>query len=119
MLSLSEKQIPISNKFAFGYGSKPAPGGAGLVQLTAGVWQHVAVVCDGKEVVICVDGKEATRGTCLNPLTPHPQLGFRLASGYAEGRFFAGALDDFRIYARALSAEEIVALAQDAGNTGK
>jgi hypothetical protein len=82
------------NKFAFGYGSTAGPGGsAGPVQLKADAWQHVAVACDGKEVVIYVDGKEAARGAGTNPLTPNPQLGFRLASGFAEGRFFAGALD--------------------------
>ncbi|MBM4143484.1 MAG: LamG domain-containing protein [Lentisphaerae bacterium] len=28
-------------------------------------------------------------------------------SWFSEGRFFNGALDDFRIYARALSSEEV------------
>jgi hypothetical protein len=98
------------NKFSFGYGSTPAPGGAGPVQLTAGAWQHVAIVCDGKEVVVYLGGKEAARGTGIAPLTPNPQLGFQLGNGYAEGRFFAGALDDFRIYGRALSAAEIAAI---------
>ena len=100
-----------ANKFAFGYGSQPAPGGAGPVQLTANEWQHVAVVCDGKEVVIYLDGKQAARGAGKNPLTPNSDLGFRLGSGYREGRFFNGALDDFRIYARALDGAEIGELA--------
>jgi hypothetical protein len=102
-----------ANKYSFGYGSTPAPGGAGPVQLKADAWQHVAVVCDGKEVVIYVDGKETARGAGTNPLTPNPQLGFRLASGFAEGRFFAGALDDFRIYGRVVSMEEIRTLSQE------
>jgi hypothetical protein len=102
-----------ANKFSFGYGSTPVPGSAGPVQLAANEWQHVAVACDGKEVVIYVDGKEAARGAGTNPLTPNPQLGLRLASGFAEGRFFAGALDDFRIYGRAVSTEEIRALSQE------
>jgi hypothetical protein len=103
------------NNYSFGYGSAPAPGGAGPVQLTADEWQHVAVVCDGKEVVIYLDAREAARGAGKNPLTPNPNLGFRLGSGYAQGRFFNGALDDFRVYARALSVEELAKLmtAQD------
>ncbi len=104
-----------ANKFHFAYGSQPVGGGAGPVQLTANTWQHVAIVCDGKEVVIYLDGKEAARGEGKNPLTPNPRLGFRLGSGFSGGRFFAGALDDFRIYARALNAEEVkkLATAQD------
>jgi hypothetical protein len=105
-----------ANKFHFAYGSKPVGGGAGPVQLTAGAWQHVAIVCDGKEVVIYLDGKEAARGEGKNPLTPNPRLGFRLGSGTAGGRFFAGALDDFRIYSRALSASEIQKLTAGEGN---
>ncbi|NTV37893.1 MAG: hypothetical protein HGA82_01670, partial [Anaerolineales bacterium] len=100
-----------ANKFHFAYGSKPVGGGAGPVQLTANTWQHVAIVCDGREVVIYLDGKEAARGEGKNPLTPNPRLGFRLGSGFSGGRFFAGALDDFRIYSRALNASEIQKLA--------
>lgn len=95
------------NKYSFGYGSNPVGGGAGPVQLTANAWQHVAVVCDGKEVIIYLDGKEAARGKGENPITPNPNLNFRLGSGYRGGRFFNGALDDFRIYGRALSVEEV------------
>lgn len=117
-----QQESDAHNKFSFGYGSKPAPGGAGPVQLTASVWQHVAIVCDGKEVVIYLDGKEVAHGAGAGPLTPNPNLGFRLASGYSEGRFFAGALDDFRIYARALVAEEVMELitthGDRAGNRG-
>jgi hypothetical protein len=102
------------NKYAFGYGSTPGPGGsAGPLQLTSNEWQHVAVVCDGKDIVIYLNGKEVARGTGTNPLTPNPDLNFRLSSGFAGGRFFHGALDDFRIYARALSAKEVEKIASD------
>ncbi len=101
------------NKYSFGYGSTPPPGGgAGPVQLVADEWQHVAVVCDGKEVIIYLNGAVAARGTGVKPLTPNPNLGFRLGSGHACGRFFNGALDDFRIYASALSGAEVAALAK-------
>ena len=102
-----------ANNFYFGYGSQPVGGGAGPVQLTAGTWQHVAIVCDGKEVVIYLDGKETARGEGKNPLTPNPRLGFRLGSGYSGGRFLNGALDDFRIYSRALSVEEVGELTRE------
>ncbi|MFC1462208.1 LamG-like jellyroll fold domain-containing protein [Verrucomicrobiota bacterium] len=104
-----------TNLYSFGYGSSPAPGGAGPVRLVAGEWQHVAVVCDGASVVIHRNGVEVARGTGVNPLTPNPSLGFRLGSGYSVGRFFNGALDDFRIYARALTGTEVATLAQKPG----
>lgn len=95
-----------------GYGSTTTPGGAGPLQLTAGTWQHVAIVCDGKDIVIYLDGKESARGAGSNPLSTNPQLALQLGNGYAEGRYFAGALDEFCIYGRALSAEEIKELAK-------
>ena len=102
------------NEYSFGYGSSPEPGGAGPVQLTADRWQHVAVACDGKEVVIYRDGAEVARGAGVNPLAPNLRRSRRLGNGHMEGRFFSGALDDFRIYARALSGAEVAGLAKDA-----
>lgn len=62
---------------------------------------------------VAVNGKEAARGAGKNPLTPNPDLNFRLGSGFAGGRFFNGALDDFRIYRRALSADEVQAVIKE------
>jgi alpha-galactosidase len=101
------------NRYSFGYGSTPAGGSAGSLQLTADEWQHVAVVCDGEDVLIYLNGKKVARGAGRNPITPNPKLNFRLGSGWGAGRFFNGALDDFRIYARALSADEIQALMKE------
>lgn len=101
------------NKYSFAYAATPAPGGAGPLQLTANEWQHVAIVCDGKDVIIYRNGKEVARGAGANQLTPNLGLNFRLASGHAGGRFFKGALGDFRIYARALSAAEVAGLAKE------
>ena len=38
-----------------------------------------------------------------------------MVDGFAGGRFFNGALDDFRIYARALSVEEVHSVMKEAG----
>jgi hypothetical protein len=100
---------PAHNLYTFFYGLSST----GPVQLTANEWQHVAVVCDGKEVIIYLNGKEAARGKGVNPITPNPNLNFRLGSGFAGGRFFNGALDDFRIYGRALSAADVQAMMDD------
>lgn len=104
---------PILNQYGFGYGSTPVGGSAGPLRLTADVWQHVAVVCDGKEVILYLNGQEVARGKGENPITPNPNLGFRLGSGFNGGRFFNGALDDFRIYGCALSADEVQTLMKE------
>jgi hypothetical protein len=104
------------NQYSFGYGATPQPGGAGPIQLDADMWQHVGVVCDGTNVVLYLKGVEKARGPGRHPMGPNPGMTFRLGQGYqGGGRFFSGALDDFRIYARALSAAEVDRLAAGAG----
>ena len=74
-------------------------------------WTHVAAVKDGTGTVsLYVSGRATSTGT-LN--APHPS--FRTAIGCVVQReprsFFAGSIDEVRIYNRALSAEEVRALA--------
>jgi hypothetical protein len=83
---------------------RPADGGA---------WQHLAVVCDGAEAVLYLDGAEKARGPALGPLVPNKALPFRLGQGYASGRFFNGQLSDVRVVRKALSAGEVAALARE------
>ena len=40
-------------------------------------------------------------------------MNFMLGRGYSKGRYFAGAIDEMRIYGRALSPIEVSALAQE------
>ena len=40
-------------------------------------------MCDGKDLVIYLDGKGAVRGKGENPIMPNPNLNFRLGSGFA------------------------------------
>ena len=111
---LMQQQGKELNKYSFIYGRTPAGGGAGPVQLTANEWQHVAVVCDGKEVVLYLNGKEVARGIGKSPIMRNPFVNFLLGSGSSkDGRFFNGALDDFRIYSRALTGAEVADLARE------
>lgn len=97
------------NSFAFYYGDNVAYRTSGPVQLTAGQWQHLTVVCDGSNIILYLDGVERKRGVGASALAPNPGQVFRLGS-------FNGSLDDVRIYKRVLSQREIGELA--AGNTG-
>jgi hypothetical protein len=81
---------------------------AGQKSLTIGGWNHVAAVVEGNRASIYVDGlldaqaeRTAPAGVSSAPFT----LGFPIHG------FFAGALDDVRVYRRALTSQEIQTLA--------
>ncbi|MHA5048362.1 family 43 glycosylhydrolase [Streptomyces sp. SD15] len=91
-------------------------------QLTAGEWRHVTVTLDGATdtMVLYVDGVEAARATGV-PIEPSDLYdaskdysGYIGRSLYSADPYFAGEVDDFRIYGRALSAAEVLELS---GNT--
>jgi hypothetical protein len=97
-------------------------GGAGAEQringtsaLPTGVWTHVAVTKSGNTGTLYVNGAQVGQNTAmtLNPSslgnTTNNWLG---RSQYADP-FLDGQLDEFRIYNRALSASEILALFQN------
>jgi fibronectin type 3 domain-containing protein len=78
--------------------------------LTAGAWSHVAVTLSGNTMTLYVNGSVA--GTNTN-VTARPSLlgnttqNYLGKSQFAADPYLNGALDDFRIYSRALSASEI------------
>ena len=84
---------------------------AGDVRLGAAggpdVWHHVAVTSDGTTIRGFVDGAPVgpPRPLALEPVSGVVQLGAWPLGASAD--FFGGALDDVRLYGRALSAEEI------------
>ncbi|GAA2472715.1 beta-L-arabinofuranosidase domain-containing protein [Streptomyces longisporus] len=96
-------------------------GGAGGEQridadpLPAGRWVHVAVTYGGGTAVLYVDGAEAGRntGVTVEPrhFGNHIRTGYVGRSQYADP-YLKGAVDDFRVYGRTLSAPEVAALAQ-------
>jgi hypothetical protein len=80
-------------------------------------WHHVAVVIDGssKTLQLCLDGDVVGSGTtALLPKdlgkTTQNWLG---RSQWSADAYFTGMLDEFRIYARALSSGEVRYLAGD------
>ncbi|MEU2422217.1 family 43 glycosylhydrolase [Streptomyces sp. NPDC007851] len=90
-------------------------------QLTPGEWKHVTVTLDGATgtMVLYVDGIQAARTTTtIKPSELYDASkdysGYIGRSLYSADPYFAGEVDDFRIYDRALSAAEVMELS---GNT--
>jgi hypothetical protein len=81
--------------------------------LPVGSWQHVAVARSGNTVTIYLNGASVGSGPVTATL-PNTANNFIGRSQYNDP-LFAGSLDDFRVYTRALSASEIAALAGMAG----
>ena len=102
-----------TNSYGFGYGDGKRWQGVGNVQLKAGCWQHVAVVCDGRTALLYVDGVQKARAPAVGPMAPNPGQNFKLGQGYHSGRFFHGELRNVRIHRKALSAAQIEELARE------
>ena len=102
-----------TNLFYLGYGDGGKGYGCGLVQLTAGEWQHVAVVCDGEKAFCYINGEEKSTGSSKGEFVPNRNLTFRLGQGYHDKRFFRGLLSDVRIYRLALSPAEVQAVMKE------
>lgn len=98
--------------------STMAPG----TTLPAGSWRHVTVTVDSasQTAVLYVDGLVAARATgiTVKPSDLHDATknysGYVGRSLYAADPYFGGEVDDFRIYGRALAADEVLQLS---GNT--
>jgi hypothetical protein len=85
-------------------------------RLACGVWYHVAVTFSGAQVILYLNGTVDLVATRYGvPALSHDPLTFGHA-GYHSG--LIGALDDVRLYSRALSANEVLALAADADADG-
>jgi N-acetylneuraminic acid mutarotase len=82
--------------------------------ITNNQWHYVGYVWDGSYRILYVDGIEVAKDTTpQNPLKPATG-GLYIGAGknLEAGTFFSGLIDDIRIYNKALSAEQIAALAQ-------
>ena len=78
-------------------------------KVTDGEWHHVALVGKGEHREIFVDGRSSARGALAGEpdRKDWPVKVGRCATDF--GGRFRGVLDEFRIYARALSANEVAA----------
>ncbi len=93
--------------------SRIATLGAPGVKLPEGQWAHVAAVVGSGHVRLYLNGKQVAEQAAAMALTPS-DLPLRLGAASHGGDRFVGLMEDVRVYSRALSAEEIGALAGDA-----
>ena len=74
--------------------------------LTAGTWQFVATTFDGAVVRTFVDGKQVAEAMAPGAIEPSDGP-LALGANTVHGEHFGGAIDDVRVYARALSPAEL------------
>jgi hypothetical protein len=87
-------------------------GTCGSSDLPIGSWVHIAFTGDGKSLRLYVDGKEDTQASKSFAGLPAPRANDSLEVAATGGKDpLSGALDEVRLYSRALSAEEIARLA--------
>ena len=67
----------------------------------AGVWYHLACTYDEKELVLYEDGEETGRTKATGAIAPR-------SSEFRVAKPFAGAIDEVKLYNRALSHPEIL-----------
>ena len=86
------------------------------IALSAGVWNHVAITRSGNTVSLYVNGAFAGSGNItLNPADLGVTTLNYLGRSQFNDPYLNGAIDDFRLYRRAVSASEISALASPLG----
>jgi len=78
-----------------------------------GNWSHLAMTFSGKRVIIYENGKPATSiDQALQPLVATVPLMIGKCQGLGK-QFFAGLIDEVRIYNQALSHDEVLAIYKD------
>jgi hypothetical protein len=79
-------------------------------------WTHVAISLAGGQAILYLDGKEAKRidSVKVDPSTIKSTSNYLGKSQYPSDPYLEGALDDFRVYGKALSPQEIAAIFDEA-----
>jgi chitodextrinase len=78
-------------------------------ELVIGFWWYVTMVHDGEDDIIYIDGEEVNRKQAQGTLNSTARA-FRMASSYSGGLYFEGALDEVKVYNKALTAAEVAKL---------
>jgi hypothetical protein len=105
-----------TNSYLLAYGNGTAWTSTSAVQLNASRWQHIVAIKSEEYCYIYVNGALAANSSCATPMVPNPGLNFLIARGYASGRAYSGKIDDFRVYSRALTLDEVKLLYSNPSN---
>ncbi len=78
-----------------------------------GTWHHVALVLDGAQgsARLVLDGRDVAQTSVRGDIAIEPTLELVVGSWFEQEETFSGVLDSVRLWARALSAEELRARA--------
>ena len=86
-------------------------------ELVRGFWWYVTMVHDGTDDIIYVDGEEANRKPAEGELNSTARA-FGMGSNNVDGgQYFIGAIDEVKVYNKALTADEVEKL-YNTGTTG-
>lgn len=92
------------------WGNDFVPTGGSVITVTPNQWNHLAAVLSGSSITLYVNGQTNSQMTGTLASIPNIQSG-PLVIGATDynppGRFYNGAIDEVRIYNRALSATEV------------
>ncbi|WP_336338322.1 LamG domain-containing protein [Haloarcula brevis] len=83
-----------------------------------GAWHHVCCTWDGEAFVLYLDGEERDRDTAQSGAVVHSDRPLYVGygdNGYASTYAMNGAVDDARVYDRALGSDEVAALYEGVG----
>ena len=80
---------------------------AGFVEFTEGVWQHIAFVKTGDEVLTYKDGDLANTRKNANPNVEYTKTPLFFGSWQGTSRYFNGILDEVMIYDGVLSKDDV------------
>lgn len=99
--------------FGLGIGGSYTEHGAptSLEDLKDGKWHFIAATYDGSFKRIYVDGREIGSDAVSGPIDKAGSRPAYIGSCDGRNEFFAGGIDDVRVYSRALSAREIRTMA--------
>ncbi len=78
--------------------------------VATGSWQHIAVVYSGGTARFYINGSLSSTGSYTTTQSANLISGMRLGGWSGGGRFFAGKIDDFRMYNRALTDAQVLAI---------
>ncbi|HUV66196.1 MAG TPA: LamG domain-containing protein, partial [Sedimentisphaerales bacterium] len=104
-----------SLRFGWNYGSPPGAVGNGLVnsngKMPLGEWAHLAVTYDGSTLSFYINGGLDTQETDVSLVFGTNDEPLILGCDFPGGdEYFDGAMDDVRVYNRALSPSEVMFL---------
>jgi hypothetical protein len=77
-------------------------------------WQHIAAIRESDKIILMINGRPVARGE-LGDETLDVSNSEPLKIGFGEHDYFRGSMRDVRIYARALTEDEVKTIRDDGG----